>query len=379
MEAKLKLRLWTKDDSPKHAEWLKLNQKPLAILVEASKRTDYYYPMISRTRNGERGPLLGALLPTVQKCRELASLLSFRVTWNLGAGKIDEALADALAIHRLGRLLTHGASLIELLVGVAIESIAHQTDLTLLEQGRLTAKQISAYRAELEKLQPLGSLADKIGFSERLEFLDSVQHSVRYGNVGLLGGEFRGQTAEQIFEALDWNTVLSMGNRNYDRMEAALHKPTRGERFQAMVLIDLELRKLQKAAKINPNDPPPKIRAELTRKIGAIYVTELMPAMQKLSDAADRAEQIHRNGLLAAGLAAHFADHKKYPDTLADLVPKYIAEVPGDVFSAKAMIYKPTAAGYLLYSVGVNGIDDDGQLISEEPRGDDLGVRMPRK
>ncbi len=59
--------------------------------------------------------------------------------------------------------------------------------------------------------------------------------------------------------------------------------------------------------------------------------------------------------------------------------PKYLAELPGDVFSAKAMIYKPTAAGYLLYSVGVNGKDDGGQLISEEPRGDDLRVRIPRK
>jgi len=382
MEAKLKLRPWTKDDSPKHAEWLKLNQKPLEIAVEASKRKDYYFPQISRTRGGERGALLGALLPTVQKCRELALLLSFRATWHLSAGKIDDAFADVLAIHRLGRLLTRGASSIELLVGISMESIAHQADLTLLEHGRPTAKQILTYQAELEKLQPRGCVADKIGFFERFLYLDSVQYFLRTGINDLLGGEFRGRTPEQIAGALDWNAVLSMGNHHYDRMVEALRKPTRGERLQASVAIDLELGKLQKDAKnvkIDPKDPPAKIRSELTQKIGAMYVALLMPAFQKVNDAADRAGQIHRNGLLATALGAHFADHKKYPDTLAELVQKYLAKIPEDVFGAKAMIYKSTAEGYLLYSVGVNGIDDGGQLISEDSRGDDIGVRMPRK
>ena len=382
LEAKLKLRPWTKDDSPKHAEWVKLNQKPLEIAVEASNRKDYYFPLISRMRGGEHGPLLGALLPTVQKCRELASLLAFRATWHLGAGKIDDAFSDALAVHRLGRLLTRGASFIELLVGIAIESIAHQTDLTLLEQAGPTAKQILAYQVELEKLQPRGSVADKIGLFERFLYLDSVQHTLRTGTGDLLGGEFRGRTPEQILETLDWNAVLTMGNRHYDRMDAALRKPTRGERLQASVAIDLELGKLQNDAKnvvIDPNDPPAKVRTDLTQKIGPMYIALLMPAIQKVNDFNDRAEQIQRNGLLVTVLAAHFADHKKYPDKLADLVPKYIAKIPEDVFSGKPLIYTPTKSGYLFYSVGVNGIDDGGQLISEEPRGDDIGVRMPRK
>ena len=117
----------------------------------------------------------------------------------------------------------------------------------------------------------------------------------------------------------------------------------------------------------------------VSEKIGLVYVNLLFPAVQKISNSADRAEQIQRSGLLAAGLAAHFADLKKYPDKLADLAPKYLAKIPEDVFSGKPLIYTPTKSGYLFYSVGVNGIDDCGQLISEEPRGDDIGVRMPRK
>ncbi len=72
----------------------------------------------------------------------------------------------------------------------------------------------------------------------------------------------------------------------------------------------------------------------------------------------------------------------KYPAKLADLAPKYLATVPDDLFSGKPLVYQPAKEGYLFYSVGVNGTDDGGQLLTDpgDPatgRGDDLGVRMP--
>ena len=42
-------------------------------------------------------------------------------------------------------------------------------------------------------------------------------------------------------------------------------------------------------------------------------------------------------------------------------MPKYVAVVPKDIFSGGALHYKPQADGYLLYSVGPNGIDDGGR------------------
>jgi hypothetical protein len=62
---------------------------------------------------------------------------------------------------------------------------------------------------------------------------------------------------------------------------------------------------------------------------------------------------------------------------LEALAPKYLAEVPGDLFSGKPLIYRPSEKGYLLYSVGVNGQDDQGRSYDDDPPGDDLVVRMP--
>ncbi len=122
-----------------------------------------------------------------------------------------------------------------------------------------------------------------------------------------------------------------------------------------------------------------KLSEKANEKIGHAYVKLFIPGIQKVADAADRAEQTHRNGIVAAGLAAHFADTGKYPDALTGLVPKYLAKVPRDAFNEKPLVYQKTVTGYLFYSVGLNGIDDGGKFLNDEPRGDDVGVRMPGK
>jgi hypothetical protein len=91
----------------------------------------------------------------------------------------------------------------------------------------------------------------------------------------------------------------------------------------------------------------------------------------------DRAEVHSRTELLAFELARYHADNGKYPAKLLDLVPKYAKAIPGDVYSGKDLIYKPHAKGYEVYSVGLNGQDDGGKMLHDEPRGDDYGVRMP--
>jgi hypothetical protein len=92
---------------------------------------------------------------------------------------------------------------------------------------------------------------------------------------------------------------------------------------------------------------------------------------------ADGHEQRQRNLYLAFALAAYRGEHKRYPDKLEALAPTYLAEVPSDLFSGKALIYRPSENGYLLYSVGVNGRDDGGRGSADTPPGDDLHVRMP--
>ena len=57
-------------------------------------------------------------------------------------------------------------------------------------------------------------------------------------------------------------------------------------------------------------------------------------------------------------------DHGCRPDTLAELVPDYLPAVPLDPFAAdrREIGYRPNAPKPVLYSVNLNGIDENGQL-----------------
>ena len=72
---------------------------------------------------------------------------------------------------------------------------------------------------------------------------------------------------------------------------------------------------------------------------------------------------VSRVRLLAAELAArcYQMDQKKTPDSLEQLVPKYLQRVPLDPFSGKALVYRSTGTNWLLYSVGEDKIDQGGK------------------
>jgi hypothetical protein len=57
-----------------------------------------------------------------------------------------------------------------------------------------------------------------------------------------------------------------------------------------------------------------------------------------------------------------------WPDSLADLVPDYSESVPVDPFDGEALRYKRLDGGFVVYSVGEDGVDDGGK---ERPTGEE--------
>ncbi|HMF18782.1 MAG TPA: hypothetical protein VKE98_16365, partial [Gemmataceae bacterium] len=377
-------RPWSAEDYPKLAAWLKANEKPLAVAVEASKRSQYFLPLVSpKTDKGPAG-LIGALLPSVQKCREIASALAARALLRSTQGVDDDAWQDLLACHRLGRLIGRGGTLIEGLVGYAIDNVAGRADLAFLERSKANAKRIERWQRDLEKLPPLSTIVEKVDLGERFMFLDSVMMLDRRGIgylEGLSGGKSKGANvfAEGILRGIDWDPALQSANRWYDRLSLALAEKDRGPREKRLTKIEKELRTL-KAETTEPSGMAKLVfggNSARGRAVGDILVGLLVPAIRKVQSASDRAQQTQENLLLAFALARYQRDQGHHPKELAALAPKYLERISPDLFSGKALIYLPNENGYLLYSVGVNGKDEDGRGYDDTPPGDDLSVRMP--
>jgi hypothetical protein len=382
-----RLRPWKAEQLPLAAAWLRLNDKPLAVVIEASKRSQYFSPLVASANERAPKSLNYTLVPHVQLCRQFAAALTARAALRVGEGRFDEAWQDLLACHRLARHVAHGGSVVEKLVAVAIESLAAEADVMFLDSTRLEAKQLQACLHDLQQLPPLPSMADSLDLFARLTFLETVTLVDRHGlpYVEKLGGNGNGwkdlgRALKQWQDKINWDPALRNGNRIFDRLAAAVRLPDRAARENQVRQIRIDLQGVKAgvaqslAMALEDPDITPESRGQV---LGDVLLSLLVPAVEGTYLAGDRTEQIGRNLQVAFALAAFQRDHGKYPQKLEELTPRYLAAVPQDLFSGKPLAYRPEADGFLLYSVGVNGQDDQGHSYDDDPPGDDLRVRLP--
>jgi hypothetical protein len=376
-------RPWTAKDHPEIIDWLKANEKPLELAIQATRRQEYYEPLLlPKGADNSSPPLLGAVMPILQGCRELASALICRAMRRLVNGDFDGAWNDILACHRLARLVGRGGKLIELLVGIAIDRIAEKADVLFVEQGELTSNHALACLHDLRHLPPMAAVADKIDLGERLMLLDAIMFTARTWPTSQQGLSSATRSPAPKDKVFTRNVNLDPAFRNANtwtyRLVAGLRTADRTEREKGLTPIDQDVQALRR--KVHGTGwmeiffMAPQRRGEM---IGDTLILLMMPAFNKLQHVAEAREQFERNLYVAFALAAYQRDHNRYAAKLEELAPNCLEKVPDDLFSGKPLIYRPEGKGYLLYSVGVNGIDEDRRGPDDEPRGDDLSVRIP--
>jgi hypothetical protein len=294
-----------------------------------------------------------------------------------------------LACERLGRLIARGAERDERLLGIGIIQVISDAELALLDRARPTAKEARTWQRDLERLSAIPALADKVHLGMRYTFLNNVMLARRHPVKTLRIMEFLlgnrnpppkpdPEPSPTFVASLDWDVVLRTGNAWFDRVVAAQRITDRARRQKELDRGEAELKK-------DAWSPAEAIKAlrrerldnEINKKLAATLIDFSWTAIHWMQQQADLHEQRQCNMRLAFALAVYRGEHKRYPDKLVELAPGYLTEVPGDLFSGKALIYRPSEYGYLLYSVGVNGRDDEGRGPADTPRGDDLHVRMP--
>src|SRR5262249_47245587 len=124
-------RPWAPHAYPHIAAWLKMNEKPLALAVAASKRPAYFSPLVPAEAS-TRG-LIAALIPGVYGCRAMATALAARAMVHVNEGRLDHAWQDLLPCHRLSRLVGRGPLLTEVLASLFMERVAGEADLAFLD------------------------------------------------------------------------------------------------------------------------------------------------------------------------------------------------------------------------------------------------------
>ena len=373
---------WTVTDDATLSSWLRANEKPMTVVAEAVKKTHYYNPLIPETgANGSKG-LFSSLLPGVQACREIANAFACRAMLMIGHNQPAQAWQDLLTCHRLARLIGRGGTLIEGLVGVAIDQIASQGDVIFLDRAKPDAKTVQACTGDLFALPPLPDVVDKIDVGERFTFLDTVMLLDRNGVAHIKGmaeglGAWPPAIEDDVLAGIDWNPAMERANKWYDRLAAALREPDRATRAKKLSEVEDDLKTLKNGLKPDVLKDTTKPLAERSAVVGDVLVAFLIPAARKVMDGRDRAKQLADSTVVAFACVWYQRFNHKFPAKLADLSPTYLKEVPRDLFNGKELVYKAAELGFEVLSVGPNGIDEGGQSAPVPGFGDDIVIRFP--
>jgi hypothetical protein len=384
---------WKKEQFPEIARWLELNEKPLALLIRASKFDHYYNPLVSPD-NGSYSPrLMLAPLPNVQISRGLVTALCRRALLHAAADDYQLAWKDLLACLRLGRLLSHGGSLIESLVGYACTQQAINSIHGILSDKQQPSARMLTWIRDIQSLPPMKPAAENVDLLERMTILEILTSLIASKSRFQLNSwvKLDGNTTAQnpstphfwdslFTPSVNWDPAFKLINEWVDRSVAIARLDNYPERAEAFEQHNSELKELKRKL-INPKSIPRYIKGRTSRgeMYGELLLTLFLPAVEKICIGEERTKQSLSNIQVALALAAYRADKGRYPEKLEALAPKYLASIPQDRFARQPLHYVASADTYLLYSVGPNLIDNNGLGNSDQPRGDDVGLRIPKE
>jgi hypothetical protein len=364
-------KAWARIESADVAEWIDSNSAPLKLIEEASRKSQFYTPIVADT------VLRDARLSIQNGLRSAFELLRARIMLRIFEGKLEESALDLLTCYHLARLAGKQSFLSAHYFGFARETQCFSSTQELL--AAKLPKQLA--RAMLEKLavfDELANVAETLNQSERLVLLDILQREWQTGENLTFPRDFPTDLSKH-----DINIILRRANVHIDQHVLALRNPHLKDRKKAIEAVTAEFNdRIRKWA--TPVQFFTSMMLE-SRKLISEKVTDLYLRSEHRAPWAqpEKDRTITRFELVKIGfaLAAFRADHDEYPAALQSLIPDYVKAIPLDPYSDQPLHYqrfpdeKSVEQGFLLYSIGEDGRDDGG-IVPADGRAPDLVLRV---
>ena len=352
------LTTWTEEDITAIREYLKKNEDCLPLIFEAASFKKCRFSL-------DYTEGFAMLLPHLSKMRAQARLLARDALLKAKEGKINEALESTRSGLRLGRGSLDEPILVSQLVRFAIDSLMFSALEKILDEND----------AESEILLRL------------LEELDIEESREGYTKA------FQGERCFQIhlFEAVIKDPALLaqmgqpgggphsfLGRKGYKIMGPFARPIFRRDEIFGLSI----MRRMIEAARL----PHHQAKSDLAKIDQDLYNAPFYRILSKMLLPAftrphlNEARHEAKIGLaqLALGLKIYKAEEGKYPDTLTELVPEILPELPQDPFTGRDFVYKKEGEGFLVYSLGENTKDEGGKWDEKKVYQHDIPWRCKR-
>ncbi len=317
------------------------------------------------------------LMPTVDSCDsespylgpwlKIGKVLAVQSRQARLAGRTEESVAAALTAARLGNLVQKDAeSMLHYLAGAAIVNQALEQALEWAGDPQTPAAALDGLATELDGLGPFdGGLARAFKAECRLAVRTTGQ--LADGQIDLLDLLAFGN-AERNFRTRCINGILRSGYFFQPRAT--------GQRLQEVFRRMVRNVSLP-YAQIDPDDGREFGRSRLDflgpNSVGRLLRILLIPPLGITMDKKCRTEAMLAGAKLAVACRRFARARGRFPETLPELVPEYLAEVPRDPFDGQPFRY--SAEKEIAWSVGKNLTDEGGSTRMESPGKEYLASR----
>jgi hypothetical protein len=308
----------------------------------------------------DAGPMTNAWARRIDfvAVREAAYWLSGAALSQLRQGNLEAALQNLEALAGLARMDREEYTLVAQMIRVTVAGVGLMTTWEALQSPRWTEPQLARLQRAWEEVD-LADAVERALLGERANGM-VVWRVVRQPDgrgarrsLGLGSGGPAGVLSDYVLHPLYKLTSI-----NDDEL---LHLQILQETLEAVRLVQQH----RTWPEIQQRLTIPQARLNQLRTWSASFrypITSIaVPNTSKAIVTALQTETDRQLTITAIGLRRFEFRHGAWPQKLDELIPEFLAAVPADLMSGKSLRYRPdTTAGFILYSVGVDGRDDGG-------------------
>ncbi|MCH7559510.1 MAG: hypothetical protein IIB56_18940 [Planctomycetes bacterium] len=333
------------------SNWLEDNQGAIETLRQGSRRSGCWSEYQSDETELSKD-LVANAIEILPSYRRLAFTMRWQIRYEAYNGDVETALSDCVAPMKFGgHLLGHGL-LIEQLVGIAMEALAHNAIFMLLDRIDVPADVLKNAQEELDKQfgrqEPVFSVE-----AEKVFWYDVIQRA--FTDDGQGGGRLLARGLPYVATD-DWKDNLwRFVSFSYPDRQEMVEKIDRhfGRFAEILAETPWDLR----------NEALDEQEGNEDVQITPIMLKINIPAYRRVSQQVWRMKTGRQALLTVLAIMRYEKEKGQYPASLDELVEAgYLKKLPMDPYSDGPLVYKRTDEGFLLYSFGIDLKDDGGKL-----------------
>jgi hypothetical protein len=302
-------------------------------------------------------PGVATLLPQTQSMRQASRVLSLQFYVHLNRGRTGDAVECLLDQLALAQALDQEPIIISQLVRLALVNVTVSHVQQAVRSTDISDADLARLQHELRKLECESCLKRAMAGERAIGYTVCVEPRLADGTLTMTQAEAQQMSSRSPKRVADATKLLELSLRIAEAADQSIFNA-----LQESVRIETEVKGLSEG---------------VWNRFSYIMTMLLSPAYKQATTAFARLAA--RRDTTDSALAAELFRRRRgqWPETLEQLVPEFLPRVPLDPFNNQPLKMISTDDELKVYSVGGNGIDDNGNFTKVDDPNSDIGFVIP--